>query len=339
MIFSKRKAEANHPVVLFNNLPVMQVVEHKHLGLVLDSKLSFSSHIKSAISKTRKSIGMLRFLSSYLPRNTLNDLYKLYVRPHLDYVDVIYHDLPNLCEFSGNTTSSQMEKIESVQYSAALAVSGAWRGASREKLYAELGWESLSLRRWSRRLTLFFKIANNLTPDYTRDLNPPHQQYQYSLRKRDVIGQIKARTDEFKVSFYPHCLSEWNKLKPEIRLAPSVAVFKKKLLSVIRLPGKPFYGIHDPKGLSFLAQLRVGLSKLNYRKFKHNFRDTTNPMCPTNDGIEDTEHFLLLCPCFDVHRRDLLAGIFALLRPLGYVGLANDFLLQLLLYGDKDFPD
>ena len=116
-------------------------------------------------------------------------------------------------------------------------------------------------------------------------------------------------------------------------------MFKKKLLSVIRPLGKPFYGIHDPKGLSFLPQLRVGLSKLNDHKFKHNFKDTTNPMCPTNDGIEDTEHFFLLCPYFDVHRPDLLAGIFALLRPLGYVHLANDFLLQLLLYGVKDFPD
>ena len=89
-----------------------------------------------------------------------------------------------------------MEEIGSVRYSAALAVSGAWRGTSREKLYAELGWESLSLRRWSS-LTLFFKIANNLTPDYTRDPIPPHQQFQYSLRKRDVIGQIRARTDKF----------------------------------------------------------------------------------------------------------------------------------------------
>ena len=62
-------------------------------------------------------------------------------------------------------------------------------------------------------------------------------------------------------------------------------------------------------------------------------------MCPTNDGIEDTEHFFLLCPCFDVHRRDLLVGIFALLRPLGYVDLANESLLQLLLYGNKDLPD
>ena len=61
-------------------------------------------------------------------------------------------------------------------------------------------------------------------------------------------------------------------------------------------------------------------------------------MCPTNDGIEDTEHFLLLCPCFDVQRRALLARIYALIRPLGYVNLANEALLQLLLYGNKDFP-
>ena len=140
LIFSTRKADANHPAVPFNNLPVIQIVEHKHLGLVLDSKLSFSTHIRSAISKTRKGIGMLRFLSNYLPRNTLNGLYKLYVQPHLDYGDVMYHDPPNLCEFSGNTTlSNQMGKIESVQYSAALAVSGAWRGTCREKSYVEVG--------------------------------------------------------------------------------------------------------------------------------------------------------------------------------------------------------
>ena len=63
----------------------MKVVEHKHLGVVLDSRLTFSSHIQSAINKARRGIGMLRFLSNYLPRQTLNELYKLYVRPHLDY--------------------------------------------------------------------------------------------------------------------------------------------------------------------------------------------------------------------------------------------------------------
>ena len=62
-------------------------------------------------------------------------------------------------------------------------------------------------------------------------------------------------------------------------------------------------------------------------------------MCPTNDGIEDTEHFLLLCPSFDIQRRDLLAG-FSVLRPLIQINsLSNNVLTQLLLYGDKDLSN
>ena len=213
------------------------------------------------------------------------------MRSHLDYGDVIYHIPPKVCEFSQNIAlSNLMEKVESVQYSAALAVSGTWRGTSREKLYAELG------------CTLFYKIMNNHTPLYTKEPIPPLRQSNYSLRNQDVIGQIRARTEKFLSSFYPNCICEWNKLDPEIRLAPSVTAFKAKLLSKIRPPAKSIFCIHDPIGLCYLFQLRVGLNKLNFHKFNHNFRDTVNPMCPTNDGIEDTEHFLLLCPSFDIQR-------------------------------------
>ena len=75
-------------------------------------------------------------------------------------------------------------------------------------------------------------------------------------------------------------------------------------------------------------------------------------MCPSNDGIEDAEHFLLLCPSFDAQRRDLLAGVFDVLRPFGLSNLSNKVLTreetrrevfsslvltQLLLYGDEKF--
>ena len=60
-------------------------------------------------------------------------------------------------------------------------------------------------------------------------------------------------------------------------------------------------------------------------------------MCSTSDGIEDTEHFLLLFPSFDVQRQDLLAGMVELLRPIVQItDLSNDALTQLLLYGDQD---
>ena len=238
------------------------------------------------------------------------------------------------------TLSNLMGKLESVQYSAALAVTGAWRGTSREKLYAELGWESLNFRRWSRRLTLFFKIVNNLTPLYSKEPIPLLHRSNYSLRNQDVIGRIGARTEKFQSSFYPHCLAEWNELDPELRHAPSVAVFKKKLLSIIRPPAKSVFGIYDPVGLSYLTQIRVGLSKLNLHKFLHNFWDTVNPMCPTNDGIEDVEHFLLFCPSFEMQRRDFLAGVSELLRSFVQIDtLPNNVLIECLLYGDKNLTD
>ena len=72
-----------------------------------------------------------------LPRSSLLTIYKSFVRPHLDYGDVNY-DQPNNSRLS--------DKIESVQYNAALAITGTIRGTSNEKLYQELGLESLKDR-------------------------------------------------------------------------------------------------------------------------------------------------------------------------------------------------
>ena len=207
--FSKKRSPVNHPPIFFNEVPVKNVQEQKHLGIILDPKLSFASHIKAVISKSRQGIGMLRFLSEYLLRHTLNEMHKLYVRPHLDHGDVIYHIPQNICEFSHSVVlTNQMEKLESVRYSNALAVTGAWKGTSRDNLYNELGWESFNLRRWSRRLIPFYKIVNNLTLGYTRHPIPHLQESNYDLRRRSTVVQICARTQDFKSSFYPNCLSK-----------------------------------------------------------------------------------------------------------------------------------
>ena len=248
LIFSKKTAETDHPLVFFKDAAVMTVDQYKHLPVILDPKLSFSAHIQAAITKSRKVIGMLRFLSKYLSINTLNELYKLYVRPHLDYGDVIYH-IPQKEENISSLGNNLMEKLESVQYAAALAGTGMWRGTSRERLHNELGWEPLCLRRWSRRLILFYKFVNELTPDYTRDPIPPLNETTYAIRSRPVVGQIRARTEKFKASFYPHCLLEWNKLAPEIRTSPTVRIFKKKLCAQIRPPANFVYVFMIQKGL------------------------------------------------------------------------------------------
>ena len=113
----------------------------------------------------------------------------------------------------------------------------------------------------------------------------------YSLRRPDIVGQINTTTMSFKNSFYPHCLSEWNKLDPDIRSSLSFSIFKTKLLKCFRPAPKLLYSIHNPEGLAIPVQLPVGLSKLNFHKFRHNFKDAVNPLCPANNGGEDTEHF------------------------------------------------
>ena len=62
-----------------------------HLGLILDSSLTFHSHIKGKTIKAKRGIGIIRYLSKYLTCDVLDQLYKLYVGPHLDYGDIIYH--------------------------------------------------------------------------------------------------------------------------------------------------------------------------------------------------------------------------------------------------------
>ena len=95
-----------------------------------------------------------------------------------------------------------MDLIERVQYKAALIVSGCWQGTSREKLYDELGWESLSNRRWARRLVIFYKIHNDLTPSYLSELIPIRNELDICLRNRNVNTPL-TRTEKYENSFVP----------------------------------------------------------------------------------------------------------------------------------------
>ena len=126
------------------------------------------------------------------------------------------------------------------------------------------------------------------------------------------MGHICARTASYETSLYPHCLCEWNKLDPEIRPLPTISGFKNKLSALIPPLTKPIFRIYDPKGLSILTQLRIGLSKLHFHKLRHSFQDTIDPMCLRNDGFEGMEHFLLSCHLYDVQRHDLLGTVNAI---------------------------
>ena len=123
-----------------------QTNSQKHLGVTLDLKLTFEEHLLNVFKVVNRTIGLMRKLQSVLPRITLVTIYKAFVRPHLDYGDILYDQAFN---------NFFHDRLESIQYNACLAITGAIRGMSREKLYQELGLELLRLRRLYRKLSLF----------------------------------------------------------------------------------------------------------------------------------------------------------------------------------------
>ena len=129
----------------------------KHLGIVLDSKLNFSAHVDQKVKKCNRIRVPIRRLSINLPRNALLKIYNSFVKPHLDYGDILY-DKPNNEYFQ--------IKLAKVQYRACLSITGAIRGTSRTKPYDELGLHALIKRFWCNKIIFFDKIVNGLLPVY-----------------------------------------------------------------------------------------------------------------------------------------------------------------------------
>ena len=94
LISSRKVKTTNHPTLFFNENVLRQTSFQKLLGMFLDRKLNFSEHLKTIFQKTNKTIGLLRKLQTLLSRDPLIAIYKSFIRPHLDNVDMIY-DLQN----------------------------------------------------------------------------------------------------------------------------------------------------------------------------------------------------------------------------------------------------
>ena len=119
VIFSRKAKKECHSPLAFNNNNVSETNSQKHLGVVLDNRLSFEDHLKMILNKVNKTIGLLRKLYNILPRSALLIIYKSFIRPHLHYGDIIYDQAYN---------ASFHQKLELLQYNACLAITGAIRG-------------------------------------------------------------------------------------------------------------------------------------------------------------------------------------------------------------------
>ena len=103
-------------------------------------------------------------------------------------------------------------------------------------------------------------------------------------------------------------MREWNQLDESFKSSPTISVFKRELIRLMRPQKRSLFGFHDIKGVRLLTRLRVEFSDLREHRFRHNFQ-CSSPMCFCLTGIENNEHFLLHCPRHSSQRRDLFDRI------------------------------
>ena len=221
------------------------------------------SILKVKLPKCNKIIGLTKKHSLFLSRKSLLTIYKSFVRPNLDYVDIIYNKTLN---------ESFKRKIEMVQHNAALIITGAFKGTMRNK---ELGLESLVDRRWIRKL-FFQKIILGLLPSYLKD---------YLIPFDNLITYLT-----WSSSFFPQCAEAWGNHSEALTNIDSINTFKSRILNFVRPRENLVFPVHDINSVKLLTRLRLDFSHLNEHKFQHDFNDIIHPMCSCDKEPELTLH-------------------------------------------------
>ena len=137
----------------------------------------------------------MRSLKFFLSRSCLEKMYISFVRPIIEYSNVVWDNCSNFLK----------NEIELIHHEAARIISGATKLCNINKLLNDLKWDSLEKRRKNHKLILFYKMQNNLTPSYLTDLLPSNNAVgAYSLRNTRSVNLMPERNlIGFRFSFQP----------------------------------------------------------------------------------------------------------------------------------------
>lgn len=299
LVISKKRVKTVHPLLRMGNTNIQEVSSHKHLGLVLSNDMSWSNHINLLHGKALKRLGVLRRHKFYLDRRSLNKMYTSFIRPLLEYGNIIW----------GNCTFENKRVLENIQLDAARICTGATKVCSIQKIYDDVGCPTLQNRRDKQKLCHLFKMINGLVPPYLQQLIPRtvEQQSRYTLRNSINFLIPATRTTAYFNSFLPSTLRDWNLLEQDIRESATLASFKRKLNTPRTTIPTYFDNIQTTRiGQILHTRIRLECSSLNQHLYKKNL--VNNPKCSCG-SVESASHFLLTCAKYTHLRLRYFSGI------------------------------
>ena len=147
LLISRRVNRPYHPPLFMQEYQITEVESHKHLGLYLSNDCSWHKHIDYKTKKAWYRINIFRKLKFHLDRKSLETIYITFIRPFLEYGDIIWD----------NCTYQEKIELDKIQNEAARIATGTTKLVSIDALYTEIGWETLEQRRNNHKLSLFLQ--------------------------------------------------------------------------------------------------------------------------------------------------------------------------------------
>ena len=104
------------------------------MGTILDKGLKWDEHV---LSKILRNVNIIKRVRTFLPKETLDTLYKTLVEPHFRYCNIVW----------GRCNQTQLNKLLQLQNRAAHAVAKIqFDNTNHAKLLQDLGWLDIEQR-------------------------------------------------------------------------------------------------------------------------------------------------------------------------------------------------
>ena len=229
MSFNLQKCEflrithKKNPIVVQYTLhdnAVHKVTHAKYLGVVIDSKLSWSEHIKQVTNRANRVKGFLQCNLYNCPMSIKSNCYKSMIKPIVEYA----------CTIWAPHTQKDIATIESVQRRAARFVCNNYSPyASVNAMLAYLQWPSLEHCRNQLKALTVFKIVHNLIDISSNTLMKPATSDHYIRGHTARFQRPFTRVDAYRFSFIPSAIKIWNSLPQDLINCTNINIFKQKL--------------------------------------------------------------------------------------------------------------
>lgn len=341
----------------WEGLPIPVTDSYKYLGVVLHSSCTWTAHVQHVISKGTATLAKF---GAYLRAKTISRhvrlvMYKQFVRPVLEYGSEVWRP-----------TETQSKHLEAIQLKAARAILGCFDGTPSVAVRAELGLESLAMRRHRARLRWYSSLrgmgpsrlpaavhahslavprrargarvwAHGLRADWEAMHSAASAALQPSALPRDSVD---ACYDDAPQLFLTRArtLIDAAALQEEERAMHSRSTLQH--LPHIRLRKaniQPYLLQPNNRGLGTDLKMRCRTGTLQVNSLLSRRHIQQHYACPLCGDHETVSHFLLHCPAYlepRAHMLEQLSGAFPTTAAFHQFKAASDEQLTCSLLSD-----